>query len=335
MVSHFFPFRTIFWIFGLGLDKNSKKHRILFNFLHLFQWFIILHLNINIWRFKNQLFSSFDTWTNLSDNIQYFSILIVDLTVLLESIFMQKWIQNLILMINKSWMEKNFGASRILFRKFELKFSKVFVIFMVTLATTETSYLLCNIGNTALSKLIVYNFYLFFFKHLREFQFIFHICLVKVFLEIIEIEVKNLVESNQTVILYEFRNYKRISKNHLKRSYKLYFFVTKYLTKTMKIFRWSMVMIILQNNVQLLTEFYWIAFGLINISAKEKLDDYEVWPLIPCLLPKVCLPLYLWDLLNDISVLEYKIFNRLNSILLRNCNEKDVFMVSICSVART
>lgn len=322
-------FRSIFHIFGLGSLNASKKIRLTFYTFYLTQCIIILSLLNTIWIGRTSIFSNFDDWTHSSDNLQYFSIIIMDGAVLIESLRGQKrllQVNALISDIELTMTKAQMDIGKV-YEAFQRDALKKFVVFMLIFTLTESSYYFSNFNNSALTKLILLNFYLFLFKHMREFQFIFYIDLVNCHLKMIQTEVRSLMPSPCKTSHTLFVSTTEEFRKHFHLSFETYLKARKLLLKTIKSFHWSTMVIIFQNVIQLLMEIYWISFGIVNAPSKDKLKNFEMWPLIPCLLPKILLPWYMWKTCERCYKLENEIFHVLHSINLRTHDERTVLMV--------
>lgn len=329
-------FRTIFHIFGIGSlnGSNSLRIRLTFFGFCFFQCTLILSLLNIIWAGRTSIFSSFDDWTHFSDNLQYFSVILMDGTVLIEGFIGQITLAkvNAMILDVELCMRRFHMDTGDTLEANQKELLKKFFIFLMTLTMTESSYYFSNFDNSSLTKLILLNFYLFLFKHIREFQFIFYVNLISCYLNIIKFEVQSLVQSSQ-VLFITARTQEELQKRiHL--CYKIYFNVQKLLSKTIRVFHWSIMVIIFQNVIQLLVEFYWISFGIVNAPSKIQLNNYEVWPLLPCLIPKIALPLFMWKSCERCYKHENQIFHVLASINVGSVDKKSILMVSFSVFAK-
>lgn len=241
--------------------------------------------------------------------VQNFSIHILCGTILMEAFMRHKRFRELHSLIAD--IELN---SSDLFRSFQKDFLQKLTIFTITLVTTECSYYLSNPSYEKLQVMILLNFYLFFFKHMREFHFIFYINTAVTCLKMIEAELRTLSEDSHIPFLMINKKFRRRFYQKLWLVFDTYYKVRVVFNTLVKLVRGSITIIILQNLLQLTVEFYWIAFGFMNnTSNDDKFLYFQIWPLIPCLLPKIFLPLYMWESCEAIYQLESRIFHHLQT----------------------
>lgn len=96
---------------------------------------------------------------------------------------------------------------------------------------------------------------------------------------------------------------------NIQRSYLLIKELIKLVNRT---FEWSLLGSIVQTEVQFLSEFYWIAFGLMNVTRADP------WGFIICLVPKILFALSLWTSCTGCQAKEVEILAQLQKVEIRN-----------------
>lgn len=300
--------KIIFCFFGL--ESLTGLPSLIYFFLFL-QMSIVVVISVVTWIIGGN--PSYATHHKASvgvKNVEYYSVCLMCGTILVEALMRHKRFHKVNRFISD--IERASVHLSAILQEFRKDFLTKLTIFMITLVTTECSYYLSNPSNEKLKEMILLNFYMFFFKHIREFHFIFYINVAVTYLKIIQAELSILADDSHVSYLMKNKKFRRNFNRNLRLEFETYLKLRIIINNCVKLVHWSITVIILQNVLQLTVEFYWIAFGYMNNTFNEDTFMHlKIWPLIPCLLPKIFLPLYMWESCETIYLLESDIFHKL------------------------
>lgn len=296
---NFHQMRKIFCFFGF--EPFSEKFNS-FYWILFFQSVIVLSLDY--YMYVKTVIELEGRESIGTEVVQYYSLLLIHVTIIVESIIGR----NCFVRVNRL-LPMKCVITRGFVRKMTRKFLIRLIIFTIIYITTEFSFYFSNPSNEGLKKMIIANLYLYFFKHMREFHFIYYINVSHSCLEGVEGVFDELLK-----LPLNIKNYKK-STRKFRETFVTYSNLRIFIKKSVNIFQWSITMIITQNLLQLIVEFYWIAFGYMNTSSNSDYDKHVLqltfWPLLICLIPKISLPLYMWESCEKIYQIENRIFHKL------------------------